>query len=80
MFLAYDDLAPALKARIEGTVAIHDCAHNSAGMLRKGYVEVADVRETPGARHPLVRTEPETGRRCLFLGRRPRAYIVGLEG
>ena len=32
----------------------------------------------PGARHPLVRTHPETGRKCLFLGRRINAYIVGL--
>jgi len=48
-------------------------------MLRRGYVEVADVRVTPGARHPLVRTEPRTGRRALFLGRRPHAYVVGME-
>ena len=47
-------------------------------MLRKGYEAIEDVRKTPGARHPLVRTEPGTGRRCLFLGRRPRSWIVGL--
>jgi taurine dioxygenase len=47
-------------------------------MLRKGYEPVTDVRETPGARHPLVRTEPHSGRRCLFLGRRPRSWVVGL--
>ncbi|MDH3451293.1 MAG: TauD/TfdA family dioxygenase, partial [Gammaproteobacteria bacterium] len=64
--------------RIEGRRAIHDAAHNSAGMLRKGYVEVADVRDTPGACHPLVMTDPRTGRRALFLGRRPHAYVLGL--
>lgn len=79
MFAAYEALSPSLKERIEGKVAIHDAAHNSAGMLRKGYEEIVDVRETPGARHPLVRTDPATGRRCLFLGRRPNAYILGLE-
>ena len=48
-------------------------------MLRKGYPELSDVRETPGARHPLVRTDPKTGRKALFLGRRPNAFIVGME-
>ena len=79
MFAAYDALPDELKSRIQGRVAIHDASHNSAGLLRKGYEEVSDVRRTPGARHPLVRTEPGTGRRCLFLGRRPRSYVLGLD-
>lgn len=79
MYAAYEALPENTKREIEGRKAIHDAAHNSAGMLRKGYEEVDDVRNTPGARQPLVRTDRETGRRCLFLGRRPRSYIVGLE-
>jgi len=78
MIEAYEDLSEDLKQRIEGLIAIHDGAHNSAGELRKGYEETADVRETPGARHPLIRTDPDTGLRSLFLGRRPHSYIVGL--
>lgn len=79
MFAAYDALPDTLKSRIEGRVAIHDAAHNSAGMLRKGYSETTDIRQTPGAHHPLVRTDPKTGRKALFLGRRPNAYVVGLD-
>ncbi len=79
MFAAYDALPAELRSAVAGRLAIHDAAHNSAGMLRRGHQELTDVRDTPGARHPLVRTEPETGRRALFLGRRPHAYIVGLE-
>jgi taurine dioxygenase len=79
MFAAYEGLSPELKAAIEGKVAVHDASRNSAGLLRKGYAEVSDPRQTVGARHPLVRTDPRTGRRALFLGRRHNSYIVGLE-
>ncbi len=79
MYAAYAELPQTLKRRIEGRVAIHDAAHNSAGMLRRGYTEVSDVRETPGAHQPLVWTHPIDGRRALFLGRRPHSYIVGLD-
>ena len=47
-------------------------------MLRKGYKAVTDVREAVGARHPLIRTDP-SGRKALFLGRRPNSYVVGLR-
>ena len=78
-FAAWAALPETLKARIEGLCCVHDSAHNSAGMLRRGYRVVEDVRETPGARQPLVRTDPATGGKALFLGRRPHAWIVGLE-
>ena len=79
MFAAYEALPADLKKTVEGKVAVHDASRNSAGLLRKGYKEVTDVRETVGARHPLVRTDPETGRKALFLGRRPNSYIVGMS-
>jgi taurine dioxygenase len=79
MIAAYETLPADLRAAAEGKVAVHDGSRNSAGMLRKGYKEVTDVRETVGAHHPLVRTNPKTGRRALFLGRRPNAYVLGLE-
>jgi taurine dioxygenase len=78
MGLAYETLPTQLKARIEGREAVHDATYNSAGAMRKGYREITDPRTAPGARHPLVRRHPETGRRSLFLGRRRNSYIVGL--
>jgi len=78
MFAAYASLPAELKQAAEGRTAVHDASTNSAGMLRKGYQEVTDVRQTLGAHHPLVRVEPKTGRKALFLGRRPNAYVVGL--
>src|SRR5205823_7594442 len=79
MFIAYETLPVDLKKAAEGKTAVHDASHNSAGLLRKGYKEVTDVRETVGARHPLVRTDPKTGCKALFLGRRPNSYVIGLE-
>ena len=79
MYAAYETLPDHLKKAAEGKVAVHDASRNSAGLLRKGYKEVTDVRETVGALHPLVRTEAKTGRKALFLGRRPNSYVVGME-
>ena len=79
MVLAYSELPEKLKQKIDGRILIHDSAHNSAGMLRKGYTEVNDPSETPGARHPIVITDKITNKKLLFLGRRPHAYIIGLE-
>src|SRR6202048_1490903 len=79
MFAAYETLPDDLKNRAERKVAVHDASRNSAGLLRKGYKEVTDVRETVGARHPLVRTEAKTGRKALFLGRRPNSSVGGME-
>lgn len=78
MFAAYEALPPELKRAAKGKIAVHDASRNSAGMLRKGYSEVTDIRQTVGAHHPLVRTDPKTGRWALFLGRRPNAYVFGL--
>jgi taurine dioxygenase len=79
MYAAYEAIPSELKQAVEGKRLVHDASRNSAGLLRKGYKEVRDVRETVGATHPIVRTDPRTGRRGLFLGRRPNSYIVGLE-
>ena len=78
MYLAYEALPADMKKRIEGRKAIHDATYNSAGIKRKGYDDVTDPRRAPGAHHGLVRRHPETGRKCLFLGRRRNSYIVGL--
>jgi taurine dioxygenase len=78
MFAAYETLPADLKRAAQGRIAIHDASRNSAGMLRKDYKEVTDVLETVGARHPLLRTDP-SGRKALFLGRRPNSYVVGLS-
>jgi taurine dioxygenase len=78
MFAAFQAMPDELKRAAAGKVAVHDASRNSAGLLRKGYKEVTDVRQTVGARHPLIRTDPVSGKKALFLGRRPNSYVIGL--
>lgn len=68
-----------LRRRIEGRRLKHDDSMDSAGYLRPGHAPVTDVRVSPGRYHPIICTHPETGRESLFLGRRPFAYIEGLD-
>ena len=79
MATAYEQLPADLKARIANLRCVHDASRNSAGILRKGWKEVADPSETIGAHHPLVRTHPVTKQKTLYLGRRLNAYIPGLS-
>src|SRR5690349_10178739 len=77
-YLAYDTLPAALRSKLEGRMLIHDETYNSAGQMRKGFKEVTDPRKAPGARHPVFRTHPVTGKKALYLGRRLNSNIIGL--
>ena len=46
--------------------------------MRRGFGEVTDPRQAPGADHPMIRAHPATGSKALFLGRRRNAYIQGM--
>jgi taurine dioxygenase len=78
MYRAYDELPDALKRRITGLRLKHDGTYNSGGYVRQGIIATDDPIGAPGTYHPIVCTHPETGRRCLYLGRRRNAYIEGL--
>jgi taurine dioxygenase len=78
MYNAYETLPPDLKAAIRDKQIKHDASRNSAGELRKGYRDVTDPREAPGALHPIVIRHPVAQRQALYLGRRPLSHIMGL--
>jgi taurine dioxygenase len=78
MYSGYATLPEALKRRIAGLKIKHDGTYNSGGYLRAGVTASDDPRTSPGAVHPLVCTHPDSGRRCLYLGRRRNAYIIDL--
>jgi taurine dioxygenase len=79
MYLAYETLPGVVKQAIAGRTIKHDRRYTSGGQLRPGYTGSEDIRTTPGPSHPIVRTHPETGCNALYLGRRPQAYMNGLE-
>lgn len=75
---ALESLPRDLRARIDGRRIRHSQVYDSTGAKRATFDEVADITQAPGPEHPIVRTIPETGRQCLYLGRRLSAYVVGL--
>jgi len=75
---ALETLPADLRARIDGKRIRHSQVYDSTGAKRAGFDEVSDITQAPGPEHPIVRTIPETGRQCLYLGRRLSAYVVGL--
>ncbi len=79
MYGAYDALPAELQRRIAGLKIKHDGTYNSGGYVREGVTASDDPATSPGAVHPLVCTHPESGRKCLYLGRRRNAYLLGLD-
>jgi taurine dioxygenase len=79
MYQAYEELPEALKRRVAGLRVKHDGTYNSGGFVRQGVTATDDPREAPGTYHPIICMHPETGRKCLYLGRRRNAYLEGLE-
>jgi taurine dioxygenase len=79
MCAAYENLPPALKERTKRLWIKHDGTRDSGGNVRKGVQDDPNPMTAKGHPHPAVIRDPGTGKPALFLGRRPRAYITGLE-
>lgn len=79
MVAALEALPADLRAQIEGKTLNHDSSYTSTGQLRKGADPVTDVTQAPGARHPMIRTHPESGVQSLYLGRRRNGWVVGMD-
>lgn len=78
MCAAYENLPGALKERAKKLSIKHDGTRDSGGNLRKGVEDDDNPRTSRGHPHPAVIRDPGTGKPALFLGRRPRAYVMGL--
>lgn len=74
MYAAYDALSERMKSYLEGLTSVHDGEHVYRGL----YSGVADRPTYPRAKHPVVRTHPETGRKSLFVNKAFTTHINGV--
>jgi taurine dioxygenase len=77
MYGAYERLDAVWKARIAGLRAVHNLDFSRTRRHGEDPMTEAQRLETPPVDHPVVRTHPETGRKCLYLGDHAE-YIVGM--
>jgi taurine dioxygenase len=76
MHSVYEALPEATRRRIDGKRAIH--AYDTARARNRPSARTPqEIAETPDVEHPLVRTHPDTGRKCLFVN---ASYTIGIEG
>lgn len=76
MVAAFESLPDEIRKRIDGLFAIHDFTHSFG--RRMAPAELAAMQQKyPAARHPVVRTHPETGEKALYVN---AAFTREIEG
>jgi taurine dioxygenase len=78
MYAAYEALSPAQQAQLAGLRAVHNLDFSRNRRHGEQPMTAAQREAVPPVDHPIVRTHPETGRKCLFLGDHAET-IVGMD-
>ena len=79
MYAAYEGLSETMRLFLDGLEARHDFAVNTLIGFAHETIEQQDLDEHNAAVHPVVRTHPESGRKCLFVNPGNTAHLVGLH-
>lgn len=82
--LAYEALPADMRARLEGLRAIHSFEEHlekkrKANNLKRAPLTAEQKAALPDVDHPVVRTHPVTGRRCLFVSEGHTKTIQGMD-
>ena len=77
MYGAYERLDARWKARIAGLRAVHNLDFSRNRRHGEDPLTEEQRRARPPVDHPVVRTHPGTGRKCLYLGDHAE-YILGM--
>jgi taurine dioxygenase len=72
---AWDALPDLMRHKLEGRRAVFDFT----GRKRAFPPSQAEIDRNPSVRHPIVRTHPRTGRKCLYVMRDDCTGIEGLD-
>ena len=78
MYAAYDALSDRMKTYLDGMTALHDGEEVYRGTYAN--LGVADKPSYPQAEHPVVRTHPVTGKKCLYINRGFTRRLNGVPG
>jgi taurine dioxygenase len=77
---AYEALPEAMKERLAGLKATHSYTARYQRMQKRGLRDDLDEdqkKSVPEVVHPVVRTHPSTGRKCLYVN---EGFTVGIVG
>ncbi len=78
---AYEVLSDRMQRYLDGLEAVHSFAHGFRHSLAEpgGAERLAPaIAQNPPIRHPVVRTHPVSGRKCLFVNRLFTTTIAGM--
>jgi len=78
MYAAWESLSPQRKAELEPLRAVHNLDFSRTRRHGEDLMTEEQKRQKPPVDHPVVRTHPETGRRCIYLGDHAET-ILGMD-